>query len=129
MKDILEDPTRSFNYDEIFILLSPGKQEVLTTMGSKDVHLIQKCAEKSGVTVMAITSATGWILPPFIIYPYEWLQNWMAKDKMPPGFEVSSQRKDGWLWMHFFLVASPMYSKTEDQKHKIPCRFVYGWTP
>lgn len=99
--DILEDPTRSFNCDESFIRLSPGKQKFLTTMGSKDVYLIQKFSDKSGVTVLATTSTTGWILPPFIIYPYERLQNWMAKDKLPPGFDVFFTKK-GWMTVEAF---------------------------
>jgi hypothetical protein len=93
LEDILKDPTRSFNCDDTFILLSPGKQNVLTTMGSKDVYLIQKCSSKSGVTVLATTSATGWILHPFIIYPYEQLQKWMTKDKLLLGLKFSPVTK------------------------------------
>lgn len=97
----MKNPTRSLNCDETFILLSPGKPKVLTTMGSKDVYLIQKFSSKSGVTVLATTSATGWILPPFIIFPYERLQKWMTEDKLSPGFGVSITKK-GWMTVDAF---------------------------
>jgi hypothetical protein len=116
IEDILEDPTRSFNCDESFIRLSPGKQKFLTAMGSKDVYLIQKFSDKSGVTVLATTSASGWILPLFIIYPYERLQNWMAKDKLPPGFEVRMDDSGSIL----FLVASPIIPQLKTKNTKFP---------
>lgn len=38
MLDILKDPKRSFNCDESFVLLDPGKQQVLAAKGTKDVY-------------------------------------------------------------------------------------------
>ena len=67
------------------MLISPGKEKVLATMGTKDVDLFRKSSAKSGVSVLPTSCASGWILPPFIIYPYERSQPWMAKDKMLPG--------------------------------------------
>jgi hypothetical protein len=99
--DILKDPKRSFNCDESFVLLDPGKQQVLAAKGTKDVYLIHKSNPKSGVSVLATISASGLILPPFITYPYERIQPWMAKDQMPPGF-VNFYTKKGWMTVEAF---------------------------
>jgi len=70
LEAIFTDPTRWFNSDESFVLISPGKEKVLAPTGTKDVYLVHKSSAKSGVSVLATISASGWILPPFIIYPY-----------------------------------------------------------
>jgi hypothetical protein len=70
-------------------------------MGSKDVFLIPKFSSKSGVTVLATTSSTGWILLPFIIFPYERLQKWMTEDQLSPVFGVFITKK-GWMTVDAF---------------------------
>ncbi len=101
MEAILDDPTRSYNCDETLVLISPGKKKVLATMGTKDVYLAHKSSAKSGVSVLAIISASGLILPPFVVYPYERIQPWMDKDKMPPGLQTFITKK-GWMTVEAF---------------------------
>ncbi len=93
LEAIFTDPTRWFNSDESFVLISPGKEKVLAPTGTKDVYLVHKSSAKSGVSVFATISASGWILPPFIIYPYERSQRWMEKKNMPPGIESFCTKK------------------------------------
>ncbi|KZR95971.1 Uncharacterized protein APZ42_009950, partial [Daphnia magna] len=93
MEGLLTDPARSFNCDESFFLVSPGKGKVLAELGSKDVYLSLKSSAKTGVSILATISASGWILPPSVIFPYERSQPWMAKEEMPPGIEVFCTKK------------------------------------
>lgn len=67
--------------DETFVQISPAKEKVLGNTGTKNVFLVHKCSEKSNVFYLATVSASGCILPPFIIYPYKRYQPWMAKTK------------------------------------------------
>ena len=93
--DILRDPKRSFNCDESFVLLDPSKQQVVETKESKDVYFIHKTKPSSWGSVLATISTSGLILPPFIIYPYERIQTWMAKDQILSGFVNFSTKKGG----------------------------------
>ena len=114
---VLKDPTRSFNCDVTCMLLSPGKEKVLAMMGSKDVHLVHKSSAKSGVTVLATTSASGWILPPFLVYPHERSQPWMVKDKMPPCFDFHHQKRVDDSRIILLLAAESIHSCTKEQEH------------
>ncbi len=98
--EIFTDPTRWFNSDESFFLISPGKEKVLAPTGTKDVYLVHKSSSKSGVSVLATISASGWILPPFIIYPYKRSQRWMDQNQ-PPGIESFCTKK-GWMTVDAF---------------------------
>jgi hypothetical protein len=83
------------------MLISPGKEKVLATKGKKDVYFVHKSSAKSGVSVLAPISASGWSFPPFIIYPYGRFQPWMAKDKTPPRFKTFFTKK-GWMTVYAF---------------------------
>lgn len=74
LEAILDDPTRSFNCDETFVLIFPVKKKVLATMGTKDVYFVHKTSAKSGVLVLSTISASGMIFPPIVVYPYERIQ-------------------------------------------------------
>ncbi|KZS10026.1 Uncharacterized protein APZ42_025614 [Daphnia magna] len=93
LEGIFTDPKRSFNCDGSFFLIAPGKGKVLAELGCKDVYLSLKSSAKTGVSVLTTVSASGWILPPFLIYPYERAQRWMSKEGMPPSFEVFFTKK------------------------------------
>ncbi|KAK4027175.1 hypothetical protein OUZ56_016189 [Daphnia magna] len=78
-EELLTGPARSFNCNE---------RKVLAELGSKDVYLSLKSSAKTGVSILATISASGWILDPF-----ERSQPWMAKEKMPPGIDVFCTKK------------------------------------
>jgi hypothetical protein len=59
LEAILADPARSFNCDETFMLISPGKKKVLATAGKKVVYLVHKSSAMSGASVLATVSASG----------------------------------------------------------------------
>lgn len=120
----MEDPSRSFNSDEGFMRISPGKDRFLALMGSKDVYLVHKASEKAGVTVLATMSASGLILPPFIVYPYERFQKWMEKSKMPPDFETFHTKK-GWMTVDAFCywLLQQFIPQLKRQKIKFPVIF------
>lgn len=99
LEGIFTDPKRSFNCDGSFFLIAPGKGKVLAELGCKDVYLSLKSSAKTGVSVLTTVSASGWILPPFLIYPYERAQRWMSKEGMPPSFEVFFTKKGRWRSM------------------------------
>jgi hypothetical protein len=96
LEAILTDPARCFNSDEIFVLISPGKEKVLAPTRTKDVYLVHKSSVKSGVSVLATFFISSWILYSFIIYPYERSQRCMDKNNMPPGIKYFFTKK---VWM------------------------------
>lgn len=60
-------PTHIVNYDETNLTDDPGKQRVLCRRGSKRVEMIQDSSKSSTSVMMAIT-ASGHILPPYVVY-------------------------------------------------------------
>ena len=69
--DKLEDPSRSFNGDETLMWISNGIDKVLAMMGTQDVYVVHKSSLKLGIAVLQTVSASRWILPQSIVYPYE----------------------------------------------------------
>ena len=61
------DPTHVFNYDETNLTNNPGAQKAVFKSGQKYTEKIQD-ATKSSVSVMFCASASGYLLPPYIVY-------------------------------------------------------------
>ncbi|XP_046663119.1 chaetoglobosin A biosynthesis cluster protein C-like [Homalodisca vitripennis] len=69
--DILKNPDRIFNGDETNFQMCPKNSKVLAPLGSKNVYEIDKGKAKSAVTAMFTFSASGKVVPPMLIYPYQ----------------------------------------------------------
>ena len=68
LKEVLKDPSKTFNYDEAVFLLCPKTGKVLAPRGCKDVSEIMQGSDKESLTVLMIIRADGVACPPFIFY-------------------------------------------------------------
>lgn len=69
--DILKNPGSIFNGDETNFQLCPNNSKVLAPLGSKNVYETDKGKAKSAITAMFTFSASGKVVPPMLIYPYQ----------------------------------------------------------
>ena len=110
--NILTKPVQIFNMDEsgISIVHKPGK--VITEIGRKNLWSVTSAEKGKTHTVLACVSASGYTLPPFVIYPRKRMKETL-KDGAPPGtvFQCSG---NGWItqelyleWFKFFLASIP----------------------
>ena len=67
--DILSKPMQIFNVDEtgVSVVHKPGK--VITELGRKIVWSVTSAERGKTHTVLACVSASGFAIPPFMIYP------------------------------------------------------------
>ena len=105
MKDnqLLNAPHLIFNYDETGMPLCscPGKRGV---KGSKHVQICNS-GFKTNITVLACTSAGGYVMPPFIIYQRKNLVESFIQGEIPGtmyGMNSNSGWMDGELFQQWF---------------------------
>nr|CAI5843653.1 unnamed protein product [Callosobruchus analis] len=84
--DILTVPNRIFNGDETSFYICPKSGRVLASRGYKNVYKIVNGKEKEAITVLAVITAAGNILPPCVVFPY-----------VRPPKDVIKSLPDGWL--------------------------------
>ncbi|XP_074037924.1 uncharacterized protein [Leptinotarsa decemlineata] len=88
------EPTHIVNYDETNLTDDPGKQKVLCRRGSKRVEIIQDFSKSSTSIMMAIT-ASGHLLPPYVIYKAVHLSpTWIEGG---PQGTIYNRTKSGWF--------------------------------
>ena len=111
--NLISKPMQVFNADEtgVTIVHKPGK--VIAELGRKHVYSITSAERGRTHTVLSCISATGFVIPPCIIYP--------RKTKVPESFKegaaagvMYSHSKNGWInsdiyleWFDFFLKNIP----------------------
>ncbi|KAF2893026.1 hypothetical protein ILUMI_13150 [Ignelater luminosus] len=86
IEDILDDPTRILNGDEISFVFYPTTGDVIASQGYKNVNEAQTGKEKEAITILLFFSANGEMLPPSVVFPYVW-----------PKKDVLSMPKDWFL--------------------------------
>ncbi|CAH1980481.1 unnamed protein product [Acanthoscelides obtectus] len=88
------EPMNIVNYDETNLTDDPGKQKVLCRRGSKMVENIIDSSKSSTSVMMAIT-ATGQLLPPYVIYKSVYLYpTWIEGG---PDGTMYNRTKSGWF--------------------------------
>lgn len=100
LEAILHELSRIGDTDETDVQLAPGKRKVLAFRGMEDVFNIQRSPTKQILTVLATISASGYILPPFVLYPFKRNQPWMAEENQLP-FTLT---ESGWMNCEAFCV-------------------------
>lgn len=70
-RDVLDDPSRIFNYDETGLQTCPKSGRVLGPRYTKDFYETAQGHEKECITVLCIYSADGTVPPPMVVYPYK----------------------------------------------------------
>ena len=120
--DLLEDtlkvnglthcPGQIFNCDEIGMPLLHKPPKVVSHVGQKHPYAITS-GDKSNITILACASATGYCIPPMVIFDRKHLQLEMTAGEVPGTFYGLSEK--GWMdgelfeeWFkHHFLVHAP----------------------
>ena len=120
--DLLEDvikvnglskrPGQIFNCDETGMPLSHTPPKVIAQVGQKHPYSITS-GDKSQITVLACASASGYSIPPTVIYDRKSLQPDMMEGEVPGTFYgltnsgwMNGELFDQWF-MHHFLVHAP----------------------
>jgi hypothetical protein len=92
--DIFDKPCNIFNCDETGFALSPKAPKVVATLGTKAVsHLTSNT--KSQITVLVCTNASGYALPPFVIFDRKTLNPQMTIGEVPGTLYGLSSK--GWI--------------------------------
>ena len=104
-------PGQIFNCDETGMPLSPRPPKVAARIGQHPYAITT--GDKSQITVLACASASGYTIPPMVIFDRKHLQAEMATGEVPGTFYGLSDT--GWMdselfhkwFVHHFLVHAP----------------------
>ena len=110
--NLLSKPMQIFNIDEtgISVVHKPGK--VITQLGRKNVWSVTSAERGKTHTVITCVSASGFVIPPMMIYPRKRMNEKLKHGAVP---ETLFERSDtGWIneelyvkWFKFFLTKIP----------------------
>ena len=111
-------PENIFNYDETNVTDDPGSKKVLVPRGARRIERVQEHS-KMAISIMVCGSASGELLPPFVIYKAQnCYENWTKNGPTGTKYDVS---KSGWfdsrtfeLW--FMNVFIPHVAKLDGRK-------------
>ena len=109
---LFNEPHRLFNCDETGLPLNPKPLKVVDAKKAKNPSYLTG-GDKSQVTVLACTNATGMVLPPFVIFDRQTLNPQMTIGDVPGTLYGLST--NGWItqdlfneWFHrHFLLYAP----------------------
>ena len=110
--NILSKPMQIYNIDEVGVSIvhKPGK--VITELGRRCVWSVTSAEKGKNHTILACVSASGFVLPPFMIYPRKRVTENIKENAFPgTNFNCSDS---GWVnadlyleWFKFFLSSIP----------------------
>ena len=105
-------PMQVFNVDESGVNVTQHKGKVIAEVKRKGVHRVVGAEKGKNHTVIACGSASGFVLPPMIIFPRVRVSE-ALKANAPPGSYLAAQKK-GWVtkelylkWFRFFTEQIP----------------------
>ena len=109
---LAQRPGQIFNCDETGMPLTHKPPKVVAQIGQKHPYSVTS-GDKSQITVLACASASGYSIPPMVVYDRKSLQPDMTVGEMPGTFYGLSE--SGWMngelfeewFMHHFLVHAP----------------------
>lgn len=111
--NLLSRPAQVFNADEtgITVVHKPGK--VLAEVGRRHVYSIVSGEKGRTHTILACTSASGYVLPPLMIFPRKRAVPDKFKNGAVPN-TLFANSSNGWItseiylqWLHFFCENIP----------------------
>ena len=84
--EILDDPRRILNADEaaFFLEAKQGSIKLIAPTGMEDFYLAKMGNKRRAITCLATLTASGDVVPPFLVYPYERIPA-MVKSSIPKG--------------------------------------------
>lgn len=98
--DILNHPERLFNVDEFGLNTDQKAKQCFFTRGTKSSYIMNPTCGKSSFSVLACGSATGNLLPPFVVFKGLHLYaSWCVGGPKGTGFACTDS---GWMEMRAF---------------------------
>ena len=105
------EPWRIYNVDEAGMPLDPRKPRVVAKLGTKKVRVMGS-GNKHQITVVACASATGYVIPPMVIFEGKNLKReWLHNEVTGTVYAMSDK---GWInaplfneWFNHFLRHAP----------------------
>lgn len=101
-----------YNVDESGLNITQHKGKVVADVKRRGVHSVVASEKGRNHTIVACGSASGYILPPMIVFPRVRVSE-ALKVSAPPGSMIAAQKK-GWItgelylkWFRFFLEQIP----------------------
>ena len=111
--DIFDNPSHIYNCDETGLALNPACPKIVDLKGSKNPSHVTS-GDKSRVTVLACTNATGITIPPMVIFDRKTLNPQLIKGEAPGTFYalshnswMNSELFDHWFRDHFLRYLPP----------------------
>ncbi len=99
--DLTNKPAQIFNCDESGFPLSPEAIGKLIAVKGQKHFWVNSSTEKAQITVLACASASGYILPPMVIYDRKRLTQELTKNEVPGTIYGLSDK--GWINSDLFL--------------------------
>ena len=96
---ILNCPSRVYNMDESGMPLDHKPPKVVVPKGTKKVHC-QTSGNKSQITILACGNASGYMIPPMVIFEGKRLNSEWTKGEVPDTLYGMSEK--GWTDMELF---------------------------
>ena len=97
--ELSDKPGQIYNVDETGMSLDPPKLRVCTRKGQKKVHQ-RGGGNRSNITVVGSVSATGHIIPPFVIFEGKNFNHLLSQGEIPGTMYGTSPK--GWIDMELF---------------------------
>ncbi|XP_067215467.1 uncharacterized protein [Linepithema humile] len=94
------DGARIFNCDESAFYLCPKGERVLVRKGDKAVYNFTQNDEKECLTVLFMTNATGALVSPMIVFPYERIP-YSVSQSVPIDWSIGKS-ENGWMTAETF---------------------------
>jgi hypothetical protein len=102
LEHILLEPDRIWNCDETAFFLSSNKGYVVCEKGGSGKLASVSSNDKENLTVLYCVSASGSVVKPFVLLPYERrIPTKVAESFNPDYFEFSISK--GWMTQQLFL--------------------------
>ena len=106
-------PSQIFNCDESGFPLDPSSPKVVVPKGAKHPYAV-KSGNKAQVTVLACCSASGYVIPPLVIFDRKYLKPEMTIGEIPGSMYglsdngwIDGELFDQWFRHHFLAHAPP----------------------
>ena len=110
--NLLSKPMQIFNVDETGISVVHKTGRVITQLGRKNVWSVTSGEKGKTHTVITCVSASGFVVPPMMIYPRKRMNEKLKQGAVPETFFECSD--SGWIneelyakWFKFFLTKIP----------------------
>ena len=110
--EIFDDASRIFNCDETGIPLNPTSLKVVDKVGAKNPSYLVG-STKTQITVLACSCATGYVIPPMVIFDRKTLNPELTKGEIPGTLYglssngwIDMELFSGWFFEHFLMYLS-----------------------